>query len=275
MTTFDLEYKKLLFQVYNQGFEEMNQRTGLKTKILLGADLNLDMKNFPLLTLRKIPTQLFVAEQIWYLQGEKDLVFFQNFSKAWNMFAEDDNTVDSSYGYRWRNFFHRDQVQSLINMFEKDPSSRQGVVVTWDPNTDGLDGEAKKNVPCVPIWIANVVNGKLNFHVIFRSNDIILGLPHDVAGFALLLNILAQRLNLEPGHLHYSISHLHIYENQYKHCEEILARFNPHTEIKLNLPENTFQRAMDKDLSVVTEIISNFDYQYNPLGSLGKIPIAL
>lgn len=275
MTVFDKLYQDLVSEIMSSGVEEYNQRTKLKTRIITGVHFNLNVTDFPLLTLRKMPLKLFVAEQIWYLQGDKDLSFFQNFSKIWDDFKEDNNTVSSAYGYRWRQFFERDQIQSLLSMLTKDPSSRQGVVLTWDANNDGLDGPPKKNVPCVPMWVANIVGGKLNFHVIFRSNDVMLGLPHDVAGFALLQHILAQKLNVELGMLHYTVSHAHIYENHYPNAQELLRRGHEHAGIKLKLPANSYDRALSKEEQIVSEIEQELSQQYTPLASLGKMQIAL
>jgi thymidylate synthase len=275
MTTFDKEYKALVAKIYNEGFEELNERTGFKTRIITGAHFSFRPENFPLLTLRKIPVKLFVAEQVWYLQGDKKLDFFQKFSKIWDDFKEEDNTVESGYGFRWRKFFKRDQIASLINMLEKEPSSRQGVIMTWDPDTDGLDSPKKKNVPCVPMFVANIVNNELNFHVVFRSQDVMLGLPHDVPGFALLQHIIAQKLGKKVGWLHYSISHAHIYENHFKQVEELLSRENDHSEVKLVLPENSYDRAMAKDEKLVEEIVENLMSQYVPLQALEKMQIAL
>lgn len=280
MTQFDKIYWKLLSRVFNEGIEEFNERTEKKTLTVTGAHFDLDLeKEFPLLTLRKIPLKLFIAEQIWYLQGDQELDFFQKFSKIWDDFKDDPkiNKVSTSYGYRWTNFFKRNQIDSLLKMFEKDPSSRHGVIVTWDPNTDGLNGKKKKNVPCVPVWTANIVGEKLYFHIIFRSNDIMLGLPHDVAGFALLQEILAQQLGIKVGKLHYSISNLHIYDNHYRHGAKLLTRVNDHRHkpVKLELPSNSYTRSLEKDETLVKEIYKNLMDQYNPQPSLGKMQIAL
>ncbi len=275
-TTINTFYKDLVRDIMTNGTEELNQRTGLKVKILTGINATFDTAtDFPLLILRKIPLKLFVAEMVWYLQGVKELDFFQKFSRIWDDFMEDDNTAQSGYGYRWRNHFGRDQVASLISMLQKDNSSRQGVVVTWDANDDGLDSALKKNVPCVPMWVANIVGNKLNLHFVFRSNDVMLGLPHDIAGFALLQHILAQKLDVSVGLLHYSCSHCHIYENHYAQASELLIREIESKLVNLNLPLNTFDRAMDGDETVVIQIFENLKQQYQPLPSLGKMQIAL
>lgn len=273
--SFDQVYRSLVARIFNEGFEDYNERTKLKTLIVTGVHFDLRVEDFPLLTLRKIPVQLFVAEQLWYLQGDKELDFFQQFSPIWDAFKEEDNTVESGYGYRWRKFFKRDQIKSLVEALEKEPSTRQGVVITWDPNTDGLASPKKKNVPCVPMWVANIVNGELNFHIVFRSNDVMLGLPHDVAGFALLQHVLAQKLGLKLGWLHYTISHAHIYENHYRFAAKLLTRLNDHEPIKLELPAKSYERAMKKDAKLVEEIVANLKSQYKPLAGLGKMEIAL
>jgi thymidylate synthase len=275
MTTFDVIYRKLVGDILTSGIEELNERTGHETKILTGQHFTLRPKDFPILTLRKIPVKLFVAEQVWYLQGDKQLDFFQKYSKIWDDFKEEDNTVESGYGYRWRKFFKRDQVAGLIEMLQKEPSSRQGVVITWDPNTDGLASPKKKNTPCVPMWVANIVGGELNFHIVFRSQDVMLGLPHDCAGFALLQHILAQKLGVPVGFLHYSISHAHIYDNHYEQARELVSRSNDHGEFELKLPDQTYERAMLEDETIVDEICDHIKEHYNPLASLGKMQIAL
>lgn len=278
MSVFDIWYRQIVETILTSGVQELNQRTGYRTKIVTGVSGSFRPGDeFPLLTLRKIPLKLFIAEMIWYLQGDEQLDFFQKFSHIWDDFRDEvgSNTVETSYGYRWRSFFQRDQIDSLLRMLEREPSSRQGVVVTWDPNTDGLDGRKKKNVPCVPLWVANIVGGELNLHFLFRSQDVMLGLPHDVAGFALLQMILAQRLGVKPGFLHYSGSHLHIYENHYAQAEMLARRHNLHPQIKLILPPNTYQRAVNKDESLVLEIFEQLNSQYHPLPSLGKMQIAL
>jgi thymidylate synthase len=277
ISTINNFYQSLVSEIIHNGIEEKNERTGFKTKIVSGINATFEPADeFPLLTLRKIPLKLFIAEMVWYLQGVKELDFFQQYSRIWDDFMDEGNVAESGYGYRWRNHFGRDQISSLVAMLERDPSSRQGVVVTWDANNDGLDSAPKKNVPCVPMWVANIVGGKLNLHFTFRSNDIMLGMPHDIAGFAILQAILAQRLGVEIGKLHYSGIHCHIYENHYAQAEELIKRDLPQeSKIKLHLPANSYERAMAGDLELVNEIFEDLKSQYNPLASLGKMQIAL
>jgi len=275
MTEFDKIYKSIVEDIYKNWIEEYNERTWYKTKIKTWIHISLRAEDFPLLTLRKIPLKLFIAEQIWYLRWEKELDFFQKFSKIWDDFKEDDNTVESWYWYRWRNFFEKDQMEWLINMLKNEPSSRQWVVMTRDPNSDWLNNPKKKNSPCVPMWVANIVNWELNLHIVFRSNDVMLGVPHDVAWFALLQHIIAQEVWVKVWWLHYTISHAHIYENHYKQAEELISRSHEHKKVKLELPENVYKKIYDEWEETVKEIFENLKSQYEPLESLWKMQIAL
>jgi len=276
MTTFDQIYKKLLNNILNNGFAEKNNRTGHETKAIPGLTFSVDLEKdgFPLLTLRKIPLKVFIAEQIWFISGSRkpeDLL--RNYTKIWDIFTNPGDVVTVAYGYRWRKHFGRDQLGKLINLLKNDPSSRHGVVVTWDPSSDGLGGASKKNVPCPYTFTVNIIGGRLNLHNIVRSNDMILGFPHDVAGFALLQTMLAQLLNVKPGIYTHSISNAHIYDIHYKAAQEMITRKSNHKKITLNLPKNSFRRAEKKDETVILEVYEHLSAQYKPLDPIQGLTI--
>lgn len=278
MTKFDEIYQSLIQEIMMRGSLELNKRTGHKTKALPGLHFSIDVEKegFPLLTLRKIPIKMFVAEQIWFISGaRKPEDFLRNFTKIWDSFTNPGNVVTVAYGYRWRKHFGRDQLGELIKLLTHDPSSRQGVVVTWDPSSDGLLGVSKKNVPCPYTFTVNIIEKKLHLHNMVRSNDMILGFPADVAGFALLQAMLASHLNVSPGVYSHSISNAHIYDNQFLVAEELLQRSHDHNAIHLQLPKNVFTRAEKKDLALVEEIVSNFETQYHPLPSIKGLHVVI
>lgn len=277
MTSFDWAYRDAIARIMHHGEDIYSERTGLSTRAIPGMTFQVDLsKGFPLLTLRKIPVQLFVSEVVWMCTGAKDLSFVQQFTKIWDDFAEDDNTMETAYGYRWRQHFGRDQLLDLVEHLRKEPSSRQGVVVMWDPSSDGLLAPKKKNVPCPFTFTVNIINGKLNLHLIIRSNDMMLGNPHDVAGFGLLCSMLAQELKTTPGMLTVSISHAHIYENHYEQADTLLTRMpHMHDEILVDLPERSFQRALQGDVSLVKEITQMFKQQYKPMAAVKRMKIAI
>lgn len=277
MTNFDRIYLETISRIYKEGADLFGERQQVWTKALPGITYELEpSKGFPILTLRKIPIRLFVAEQVWYIMGEKNTQWMRQFTKIWDDFAEEDGTIETAYGYRWRHHFGRDQLLELIAHLKIEPTSRQGVIVMWDPASDGLTAPKKKNVPCPFTFTVNIIDNKLNLHLIIRSNDMMLGNPHDTAGFALIQAILAQELGYDVGKLTISISHAHIYGNHYEQVEELMNRTDhDHAEILCKLPENTFQRALQGDPELVREIFKMFKEQYNPAGKVKKMQIAL
>ena len=277
MTQFDHIFREAIGRVYNEGADVFSERTGYSTKALPGLTYEIEpAQGFPLLTLRKIPVKLFCAEVVWMVTGHKHLDFIRQFTKIWDDFAEEDGTMETAYGYRWRHHFGRDQLLELIEHLRQEPSSRQGVVLMWDPASDGLTAPKKKNVPCPFTWTANIIADKLNLHLIIRSNDMMLGNPHDTAGFALLQAMLAQELGVHVGKLTVSISHAHIYENHYEQVEEMLAREDhTHDEIFCRLPEHSFQRALSEDAELVNELFQMFKSQYQPAPPVKTMQIAL
>ena len=276
MTQFDEQYKDAVREIMNNGIEIYSERQNCYTKAIPGIVFSLD-KGFPLLTLRKIPIKLFVAEQIWFLMGEQDpKVFLNKFTHIWDDFTEEDGTVPGAYGYRWRKHFGKDQIKNVIDLLSEDPSSRHGVVVAWDPSRDIQTlGEKKKNVPCPYTFTVNIMGNMLHLHLVIRSNDMILGCPHDVAGFGLLQRFLAAKLGVKVGKLTCSISNAHIYDNHFDAAYELLDRANDHKEIELYHNPDWFDRAEKGDEKLAQEIINTLTSQYNPSDSIRNLKIVL
>lgn len=278
MTTFDKIYQNLVRDIMENGIVEFSERTGHETRVRVGYHFQFDIEKdgFPLLTLRKSPIKMFVAEQIWFLSGaRKPEDFLRDYTKIWDDFTNPGDVVTVAYGYRWRKHFGRDQIALLVELLEKEPSSRQAVVVTWDPANDGLSLVKKKNVPCPYTFTVNIVGGRLHMHNIIRSNDVMLGCPADVAGFALLQCMLAQRLGVKPGIYSHSISNAHIYDTHYEGAKELLSRTNDHQNVTLTLPADSFRRAEKKDSALLEEIVENLTKQYNPMAPITGLKLIL
>ena len=277
MNEFDIQYREILQEILVNGVEEKNIRTGHVCKSLPGVTMRFDLeKGFPLLSLRKIPLKVFVAEQVWFLMAEQDLTWLQQFTKIWDDFAEDNNCVEAAYGYRWRKHFQRDQIGGLVELLSDDPTSRHGVILMWDPADDGLaTGTKKKNVPCPYTFTVQIIGGKLCLHLVIRSNDMMLGNPHDVAGFALLAHILAQKLGVHVGTLTVSISNAHIYDIHFEQAKSIVERNCEHKPVDFVCPENAFDRAEKGDAVLVQEIFEDLKSKYEPQESLGRMNIVL
>jgi thymidylate synthase len=276
MTQFDAAYRELIRRIMTDGVEERNIRTGHATRALPGLTIEVTA-GFPLLTLRRIPLKVFIAEQVWFLTGSRrPEESLRQFTKIWDDFTNLNGVIPTAYGYRWRRHFGRDQLAELVSLLERDPTSRQGVVVAWDPGGDGLDTRpSHKNVPCPYTFTANIIGGALHLHNIVRSNDMMLGCPHDVAGFALLQRILAARLGVSVGKYTHSISNAHVYDLHYEAARELMGRQHDHPEIALEVGAGALDRAERGDFSLVEEIEAALAAQYHPLPALTGLKIVV
>lgn len=277
MLDYDRQYRNFLSKLMSDGTEETNERTGHKTKSLPGVNFQFDLsKSFPLLTLRKVPIQIFTAEQVWFIMGSrKPSVFLNEHTKIWDDFTNFGGVVTVAYGFRMRHHFGRDQLGKLIELLTKEPSSRHGVVVFWDPADDGLGSRKKKNVPCPYTFTVNIIGGKLHLHLMVRSNDMVLGFPHDSSGFSLMAYILAEKLGVEPGTFTHSISNAHVYDIHYDVVNEMISRTNNHKPIKFIAKKGYFDRAQKGDHELVTEIFTKLKDQYNPNPAIKNLKIVL
>ncbi len=266
----------------NEGIEELNERTGHKIKILPGLTFQTDIEKdgFPVLTLRKNPIKSPIAEQVWFLTGDKNTEFLRKYTKMWDEFLEEDGTISSAYGYRWRHHFGRDQLDQLIKHLIEEPHSRQAVVITWDPSDDGLYGKElkatyKKNVPCPFAFTINIIGGRLHMHNIVRSNDMMLGCPFDTFGFSLLMCTLAQKLGVRPGVYTHTISNAHIYDIHYDGANELIKRSNDHQNIFPILPKDIYDRGLRKDETLVDEIYQAFSPYFKPSEPITGLDIVI
>ncbi len=277
MNEFDHQYQNILKDIMENGYAEKNERTGHICKSLPGITIKLDLaKSFPLLTLRQIPLKVFIAEQVWFLMGKRNLDWLQDFTKIWDDFAEENNCVEAAYGYRWRKHFGRDQLLGLIELLQQDASSRHGVILMWDPADDGLSsGTQKKNVPCPYTFTVQIIGGKLCLHLVVRSNDMMLGNPHDTAGFALLAHIMAEKLKVPMGFLTVSISNAHIYDIHFDQAQSIIDRQPTHKPIDFKCPKDALDKAQSGDKELVETIFQSLKSQYHPQASLGRMKIVL
>lgn len=278
MASFDLQFREAIRKIMEEGTDVFNQRTGMNTKAIPGMSFECQAEEgFPLLTLRKIPIRIFVAEMVWFLMGSnRPDEFLREYTKIWDDFTHEDGTVPAAYGYRWRKHFGRDQIACLLDHLRDEPTSRQGVIIYWDPADDSLGSKNKKlNVPCPYTFTANIIGDKLNLHVTSRSTDMMLGLPHDVGGHALLQYVLGQKLGVKPGKLTFVTSHAHIYGNHFDQANEIIQRAPNHPPVHIALPGNSFERAEKGDHELVKEILAQFEAQYQPQKPLKKMQIAV
>lgn len=273
----DTWYAGALTDIMTCGPKEVNQRTNMRVRSLPGLTYQTypTAHGFPLMTLRAIPVKNFIAEQCWFLSGAKHVKTLEKWTKLWNSFTNEDGTIPTAYGYRWRHHFGFDQLHNALERLRKDPSTRHGVVMMWDPKDMVTPS---KNVPCPYTFTLMIIGNMLHMHVIVRSNDMILGFPTDVAGFVFLQLILAQYLGIEPGRYTHSISNAHIYSNHFDAAIEMIERNKLHHNLKkipIDIPPNAYERAQQMDEEFITLAIQNFSREYNPMEPIKGLTISL
>ncbi len=273
-------YADAMRDILTTGARDINKRTGIECAMLPGLTFQTDLEKegLPLLSLRKIGVKPFVAEQFWFLSGSDNIIpWLESKTKIWNAFAEPDGRVTSAYGYRWRVQCH-DQLGIAIKKLRDDPSTRHGVVMSWDPLTDPV--VKQKNVPCPVMFTLMVSGGRLHLHLVVRSNDMVLGFPTDCAGFALLQMIIAQDLGLKPGIYTHSISNAHIYADHYEAAATMAARYDLNkvqmlVSLFITLPGWVLRMAEDLDDATFDDVVECVASQYQPLEAIRGLKIAL
>jgi len=191
-------------------------------------------KGFPLLTTKKVNFNAMLHEVLWYLSGEDHIRNLREHTKIWNAWADENGNLDSAYGRYWRRYpsaeiipetgqyevVEVDQIGKIVHLLKTDPNSRRMVVIAWEPG----NAFESKLPACHYTFAFNVLEGRLNCHLTQRSGDIALGIPFNLAAYALLTEILAQEGNLRLGRFSHTIVDAHIYVNHVDGLKEQLKR---------------------------------------------------
>lgn len=216
-------YLDLVKTVLEHGVRKPN-RTGVDTISMFGAHYKVDLaEGYPLLTTKRMYYKSMLHEVLWYLSGEDHIRNLREKTKIWDAWADEDGNLDTAYGYYWRNFPSAskdangnwqvrevDQIQYVIDTLRTNPNSRRMVVTAWEPG----NATTSKLPPCHYTYTFNVQQGRLCCHLNQRSGDIALGIPFNVAAYAMLTQIIAQEVGLEVGVFSHFIVDAHIYTSK-------------------------------------------------------------
>ena len=229
------QYLDLVDTVLNKGLKKEN-RTGTDTLMYFGYHYKVNLANgFPLLTTKKVFFNSVLHELLWYLRGETHIRNLRKHTKIWDAWTseEKDWEIGKMYGYQWVKWekfkeqndgqitkTYINQIKEVIDLIKNNPNSRRMVVTAWNPSV--LDEIALPS--CHAFFIFNVINGKLNCHLTQRSGDIALGIPFNLACYALLTQMIAQETNLKLGEFSHYINDAHIYTNHIDGLKEQLKR---------------------------------------------------
>ena len=214
------EYLGLLKHVLDTGVEK-SDRTGTGTKSVFGYQMRFDLADgFPVLTTKKLHLKSIIYELLWFLQGNTNVKYLQeNGVKIWNAWADEEGNLGPIYGYQWRswpdyNGGNIDQITNVIQSLKNNPDSRRHIVSAW--NVGALNDMALP--PCHILFQFYVADGKLSCQLYQRSADIFLGVPFNIASYALLTMMIAQITGLKPGTFVHTLGDAHIYLN---HIEQV------------------------------------------------------
>ncbi|MGZ5243726.1 MAG: thymidylate synthase [Bacteroidia bacterium] len=230
-------YLDLLRHVMENGTAKTD-RTGTGTKSVFGYQLRYDLqKGFPLVTTKKVHTKSIIHELLWFLKGETNIKYLkENGVSIWNEWADENGDLGPVYGYQWRswpdyNGKHIDQITQVVETLKMNPDSRRIIVSAW--NVAQLDEMAL--MPCHALFQFYVADGKLSCQLYQRSADLFLGVPFNIASYALLTMMLAQVCDLELGEFIHTFGDAHIYNNHFEQVELQLSReTRPLPTMKIN-----------------------------------------
>ncbi len=266
------QYEDFMRHVYDHGVAKTD-RTGTGTRSVFGHQMRFDLREgFPLVTTKKVHLKSIILELLWFLRGDRNVHWLQERGcTIWDEWARDDGDLGPVYGVQWRSWptadphhptGHIDQIAEVVQQLKTNPDSRRIIVSAW--NVAELNQMAL--MPCHAFFQFYVAEGRLSCQLYQRSADIFLGVPFNIASYALLTHMLAQQCDLDVGDFIWTGGDCHIYNNHFEQVQTQLARTpHPYPELVIQRrPESIFDYAYD-DFAVV-------DYQHHPAI---KAPVAV
>ncbi|MGY1433662.1 thymidylate synthase [Streptomyces reniochalinae] len=263
----DTQYEDLLRLTLTTGTAKAD-RTGTGTRSVFGHQLRYDLtQGFPLVTTKKVHLKSLVYELLWFLRGDSNVGWLREAGVTiWDEWADVNGDLGPVYGAQWRSWptpdgRHIDQISEVLDTLRRDPDSRRMIVSAW--NVADLPQMAL--APCHALFQFHVADGKLSCQLYQRSADLFLGVPFNIAGYALLTHMVAQQTGLEPGDFIWTGGDCHIYDNHVEQVTEQLSR-TPFAFPRLRL------READSLFTYAYADVAVLDYRHHPAI---KAPVAV
>ena len=217
------QYLDMLRYVLENGVDKMD-RTGVGTRSVFGQQMRFDLsRGFPLMTTKKMHLKSIIHELLWFIKGDTNVKYLQdNGVRIWNEWADENGDLGPIYGSQWRNWNGEgiDQLAQVVDKLKNNPNDRRMIVSAW--NVSKIP--EMHLPPCHMMFQFYVANGKLSCMLYQRSCDMFLGVPFNIASYALLTMMLAQVCDLEPGEFVHTLGDTHIYHNHFEQVKEQLRR---------------------------------------------------
>ncbi|WP_316860742.1 thymidylate synthase [uncultured Cohaesibacter sp.] len=219
-------YLDLMQHILDNGVDK-GDRTGTGTRSVFGYQMRFDLsEGFPLLTTKKLHLRSIIHELLWFLSGDTNIAYLKaNKVRIWDEWADENGDLGPVYGHQWRSWPAReggtiDQISQLIDQIKNNPDSRRLIVSAWNP----ADVDQMALPPCHCLFQFYVANGKLSCQLYQRSADVFLGVPFNIASYALLTMMIAQVCNLGLGDFVHSLGDAHLYSNHFEQAHLQLTR---------------------------------------------------
>ena len=254
------QYIDLMALVMEKGAEKTD-RTGTGTRSIFGHQMRFDLaKGFPLVTTKKLHLRSIIYELLWFIRGETNIAYLKNNKVSiWDEWADAEGNLGPVYGAQWRSWPARDgssidQLAKVIEMIRNNPDSRRLMVTAWNP----ADVDKMALPPCHCLFQFYVANGKLSCQLYQRSADIFLGVPFNIASYALLVHMIAEVTGLDVGEFVHTLGDAHIYSNHFEQAREQLSR-QPY-----DLPQLHIKRKVSRIDEFEFEDFEIVNYQAHP-----------
>ena len=262
------QYQDLLKHILDEGVTK-DDRTGTGTKSVFGHQMRFNLQEgFPLVTTKKLHLKSIIHELLWFLKGDTNIAYLkENGVKIWDAWADENGDLGPVYGHQWRNWNSEgiDQITEAIDMIKKNPNSRRIIVSAWNPSvlpdtsisfTENVAQNKAALPPCHAFFQFYVAEGKLSCQLYQRSADTFLGVPFNIASYALLTMMVAQVCDLEAGDFVHTLGDTHLYLNHIKQAKLQLSREpRPLPTMKIN-----------------PQIKNIFEFSYNDFELTGYTP---
>lgn len=220
------QYLDLMQRILDDGARQ-DDRTGVGTLSVFGHQMRFDLsRGFPLLTTKKLHIRSIIVELLWFLRGDTNTRWLEERKvRIWDEWAGEDGDLGPVYGKQWRDWENPhgpniDQIAALIDQINEYPASRRQIVTAWNP----ADLDRMALAPCHCLFQTHVADGRLSLQLYQRSCDVFLGVPFNIASYALLTHMLAQQCGLEPGDFIWTGGDCHLYSNHLDQAREQLTR---------------------------------------------------
>ena len=253
------QYLNLLNRILTEGTQK-GDRTGTGTLSIFGHQMRFDLRDgFPLLTTKKLHLKSIIYELLWFLRGDTNVRYLQEHGvRIWNEWADENGELGPVYGHQWRSWPDYkggtiDQIKNVVDMIKHNPDSRRMLVTAWNP----AEVEDMALPPCHCLFQFYVADGRLSLQLYQRSADSFLGVPFNIASYALLLQMIAQVTGLEAGEFIHTTGDTHLYLNHLEQAKLQLTR-EPRTLPKMKINPDV------KDI---------FDFKYEDFELIGYDPL--